>query len=493
MIAAMLFPIALMAGGTCGIPEPKTAVEHLKAGECFARKEDWMRAEEHLRTYLHEVPESVRATALHVQALVHIGQPFDAVLEAEEFLKTSPDSAPVLKLYAGLQERVVKDPRKADEILQRLAKLTPGDAEVWRMLGKYAMSKELPEEAVRCYKKSVELDPEDPIAAAGLGSAYGRANQDAEAKAQFARAIRLNERRPGPLALVDLIYAQYLIEQDRAGESLEMSTQALALDPHSAMGYYWRAAAYERLGDHRHAEGDALASVREGGEKEKQVRLLLLRVYRAGGKNEAAEREAAIVTRLADAERAEQERAGDLRTILRQAEPLLREGKFAEAAPQYERIVRILPTFYEAYFALGVCYSQTSRPAEAEAAFRKFLSLQPVSVDGHAALGVLLANQNRAADAKKELEEALRLDTGQLEARRALAHLYMRESDFARAAGLLRPAVASPDADSGFRLMLAESLFRSGDKRGALEEIDRVLAAEPQNAAAAELKKQMIE
>jgi tetratricopeptide (TPR) repeat protein len=429
-------------------------------------------------------PGSARATALHAEALAHVGHPFDAVLEVEAFLKGNPDSAQVLRVYAGLLEKTVQDIRKSDEVLERLTRLTPGDAGVWRTLGAHYLAKELPEQALRCYRQATRLAPNDAIAVAGLGAAYSKIDRNADADAQFARAVRLNQRGLKPSPLVYLICAESLLAANRPSESMAMATKALTLDAHSVMGYYWRAASYERLEDHRHAEGDALAAVREGGGNQKEVHNLLLRIYRSQQNMEAAQREAAEVARLADLERTEHERAATISTLLRQAEPLLREGKFAEAGKHYEELIRLLSTFYEAYFALGICYSQTSRPAEAEAAFRKFLLMQPLSADGHSALGLLFIEQKRNTEATPELEEAIRLDPGQTEARKALAAVQFANAEYRKAAEVLRPAANNLGADTQLRLMLAEALFRIGDRNGALREVNRVLASEPSNPAA---------
>src|SRR6202023_2821819 len=116
------------------------------------------------------------------------------------------------------------------------------------------------------------------------------------------------------------------------------------------------------------------------------------------------------IEELQTAKEREQAQGRALRENLNHAEPLLAQQKFAEAIPYYEEIVRMLPGFYEAWFALGVSYSQTENWSQAEDAFRKYLSYQPLSADGHASYGLLLVSMKRNSDAKKELTEALKLD-----------------------------------------------------------------------------------
>ncbi|MBA3440221.1 MAG: tetratricopeptide repeat protein [Pyrinomonadaceae bacterium] len=196
------------------------------------------------------------------------------------------------------------------------------------------------------------------------------------------------------------------------------------------------------------------------------------------------EKHAALLEKLTAHEQAQQSLSRDLRLSLRTAEPLLRQGQFAEAAKHYEDIVRLLPTFYEAYFALGVCYSQTARSAQAETAFKKYLTFQPLSADGHAALGLLLTQQNRSREAKLELERALQLDPSLLEARKALARVHFSMNDFVLSVRELDQVLAAePNADPELYVMLATSRFNLNEKEKAIETIERGLKVHPNSPA----------
>src|SRR5262249_24807883 len=187
---------------------------------------------------------------------------------------------------------------------------------------------------------------------------------------------------------------------------------------------------------------------------------------------------AAKLEALTAEEQSGQSLGRDVRGLLGEAEPLLRAGKFAEAASRYEQIVRLSPSFYEAWFALGMAYSQTARAVEAEAAFRKYLSFQTLSANGHAALGVLLVAQQRGSEARPLLERALQLDATQTEARKALARVFAAAQEWAAAGREMdRGLTAEPDAEPESYFLLMTCQLRTHDRQAALATFARALEA----------------
>jgi Flp pilus assembly protein TadD len=179
-----------------------------------------------------------------------------------------------------------------------------------------------------------------------------------------------------------------------------------------------------------------------------------------------------------------------VRTLLGLAESTLRQGKFIEAIPPYEELIKKVPTFYEAYFGLGISYSQTGRLADAETALRQYLSFQPVSADGRAALGVLLLQLQRGPEAVTELKQALQIDPSLDEARKALASEYFRESKVDDSIRILR--AAKDTKDTQLIVMLATVLAQKGDTAGALSETHRALLIQPHDPDALKLKLEIL-
>ncbi len=159
------------------------------------------------------------------------------------------------------------------------------------------------------------------------------------------------------------------------------------------------------------------------------------------------------------------------------------EQKYAEAARDYQALLKLLPRDPEAHFGLGVCFTQMDRLADAAAELRRYVELQPRSAEGRAALGAVLMAQGLAEDARPQLEIALRLDPQQADAAKDLARCYNLSGEPARAVTVLRPLVSSGRADTEARYLLAGALLNSGDAAAAARELDRMLAADPGSPA----------
>jgi tetratricopeptide (TPR) repeat protein len=229
-----------------------------------------------------------------------------------------------------------------------------------------------------------------------------------------------------------------------------------------------------------------------------------------------------------------------LRLFMEVLLPLLRDQKCQEAIKPSLQILDLYPSLAQPLFVLGVCYGQTGQPDLAISYLQKFLSVQPNSEAGHAALGVLLLQQNRTEQAREELQRAVAIDpsletakqlldqlppappkpaaprpapppppmpqlaagtsgpapsaavqspaaspsasganapaSASFEANLSAAATAIKQSDFARAAGLLEAAIASrPSCDPEVYIMLATC--RSNLKQGpqAIEACERGL------------------
>jgi tetratricopeptide (TPR) repeat protein len=455
--------------------------QSLQSGRRLAEEGRWREAEEAFRRSLKENPDSIEAVTFHARALTAIGQPFDATLELEEFLRREPDSVPVLKLYGHLLDAFVQDKEKAEEVLQRCARLAPRDPDVWRSLGNLYLVRNRFEDSIKSFQAAVRLNPSSPLFVASLAYVEGKLSPSPKIDAAFARAARGNKhsRRPDPS--VPLLYGDYLLQRGRTEAGAAQLTAALLLDPHLAEGYFLRGLAHERLMKYPLAEADALAAIREDSNR-RDARQLLLRVYRALGDEAKAAAQAEILQKLSD-EGGKQEATGrDIRRLLASAEPLLREGKFAEAARAYEEIVRASPDFYEGWFALGMSYFQLGRNSEAENALKKYLRFQPISADGHSALGVLYLQQGRYEEAKSAFKQAVEIDPEAGEARKGLAASALGTADARAAAAAVEPLYEKgSDCDPECYVLLAKSNFALGRVERVAEVLNRGLEQHKQS------------
>ena len=448
----------------------------LQQGVIAFKQEKWKEAETVLRDYLKTNPalqEAIGATVLHARSLVYLGQPFDAVIEIEALLKQQPNALLALKLYGELLDIVVKDRDQAEAVWLKCLQLDRKDADIWRTLGGLYLTRGKNEEAAKHFSEAAKLQPANALIAANLAYTYSLLQKKTETTATFARALRLNIKQRDPI--VYFLYGRYWLEQQKYAEGINWLTKCLTLNPHLSTAYYQRAFAYEKSTNYKLAEADALAAIRED-ERSKEAHQLLVRIYRTQNKPELAQKYASAIEKLVAADGEQQSASRDINQILRVAEPLLREGKFAEAIPPYEQIVKTMPSFYEAWFALGISYSQTGKLTEAEAALRKYLQYQPLSADGASALGILLMQVGRHQEAREMLKRALSYDEALVEARKALAQSYLATYEFSAAQKELAPlSKTETDCDNECQLMLARVHIELGEKKQAAELINRSL------------------
>jgi tetratricopeptide (TPR) repeat protein len=461
-------------------------MDHSQVAAGLVAQGRWRDAEKEYRIYRNEHPDSVDAIVWHAEVLIRIGQPFDAALELQKFLGGHPDTIRALELHAVLASSTLHDPKGAEADLEKCVGLDPNDFFAWKSLGDLYLDQGEDDEAAAKYEKAVKLRPRDAVALASLAYVRSHGNS-ADAEVAFKRARSLSVE-PVETVGVETLYGRYLLDAGRKEEAVEAFTQVLKVKPDSPDALAWRAQAYAGLEMWQKAEQDAVDALK-GDKQDKRPALLLVKIYRQQKQAEKAAQYAQMVQAIATAEDEHYAMGRSLRDALGEAEPLLMKGDYVEAAKRYEAIVNSLPTFYEAYFDLGMCYGQTGRLPQAEAAFRKYLSFQPVSADGRASLAMVLLEQGRGAEAVPELKEAIEIDPTLTEARKALAREYLVESKPLEAAGVLSPA--ENEKDDELLVLLARALRRSGERSAALRAADRALELNPSNTEAAELRNAM--
>lgn len=169
----------------------------------------------------------------------------------------------------------------------------------------------------------------------------------------------------------------------------------------------------------------------------------------------------------------------DVRRLALSAETLLQNGEYATAAVQYKNILRLDPSYREAYFFLGACYSQTGAFVEAEKYLRKYLVLEPRSADGHTTLGLVLARTGRTSEARREFNHAFTMDPTQDVARVELARLDLVFQDYAQAVNLLQSWIPTHPSEFDALAVLIEARIGNRDYADAIASINQVLSVAP--------------
>jgi serine/threonine-protein kinase len=305
----------------------------------------------------------------------------------------------------------------------------------------------------------------------------------------------------------------YLVRYDKpenVAKAIQLFQKAIREDPRYALAYAglgeagWRT--YQRTRDPRWAD-EALSSCLRAAAIDSglsRVRITLGIVYTGTGKPENAVRELVHALELepksAEAHR-ELARAyealgrdGDAEATHRRAIALkpdswssywnlgafyYRKSQYARAAAQFLEVIRLAPDHYRAYSSLGGIYIYQGKFADASGMFRKSLNIKP-SPQAYSNLAASEILQGRSADAVPLLEKAIALENTSYEVWGNLGDACSQTpgmtdkapAAYARAAELARREL-SVNPVSPARANLAFYLIRMGDKKRALEEIER--------------------
>jgi tetratricopeptide (TPR) repeat protein len=98
-----------------------------------------------------------------------------------------------------------------------------------------------------------------------------------------------------------------------------------------------------------------------------------------------------------------------------------------EAIPAYRRATQVDPSYFDAYYNLGLAASETGNLAMALSAYETALAIKPDSVNARYNFALVLKQGNYCGDAVHELEQLLRREPNDSRAHLALGNLYAQQ------------------------------------------------------------------
>jgi Flp pilus assembly protein TadD len=231
---------------------PKDPEPHLCAGLLRERQNDFPAAE---TEYKHVLALDPRSTDANI-GLTNLYMKSGRIGEAEPLLRhlaaERPDDAGI-RLQLG---RVLAAQGKKDDAIpeiQTALKLSPNDSEAQRDLADLYASTGKNELAEAVYRTLVSAHPNDAELRRGLGKALLLQKKFPEAQQELLAAVRL--KRDWPDAYLDLAFAAY------ENKNYELTVRALngraTLNAEMpVVCFFFRASAYDHLGDYKHAAVD---------------------------------------------------------------------------------------------------------------------------------------------------------------------------------------------------------------------------------------------
>jgi tetratricopeptide (TPR) repeat protein len=173
-------------------------------GMALAASEDFDKAAAEIaRKALQADPKLAEARVLLAAMALEDNNPKLAGEEADKAIALAPECLEAMALRATMDWL---DDKPESPYLARILKLNPAYGEVYAVAGRFFVLNRRYEEAIRFYRKALELNPNLNKARAELGLNLMRLGQDQEARQQLERCYKAGETYPAvgnPLRLLD--------------------------------------------------------------------------------------------------------------------------------------------------------------------------------------------------------------------------------------------------------------------------------------------------
>ena len=275
----------------------------------------------------------------------------------------------------------------------RALEMVPFDAETHFVVAANALELGYIDEAIRHYRRALELQPDYTKARGGLGDA--------------------------------------LAKQGRFDEAISQYRQALSTDPNYSHAHGNLGVALSAQGELDEAVSEfhlALQIKRDDAEAHNSLGTVLV----AQGKLDEAIRHFRMAL---EARPHHADAHYNLGSVLRS------QGRFDEAIDQFQQILQTRPDYAYAYCGLGLILQARGKLDEAIGCYRQALEIEPDCAEAHANLGDLLSGQGKLDDAISYYRRSLQADPNYAHAHCNLGVALSAKGELEEAAAHFRQAI----------------------------------------------------
>jgi tetratricopeptide (TPR) repeat protein len=402
---------------------PKDPQIQARFGMHFIRREAWTDAITYLERSLEAEPDALALFYLS-QAHFHTQNKGKALDAIERCVKLAPDN-PTMLLKLGEYRAQMGKHSQALEALRRVQDLNPNEPGLDLALGNVYLSLLEVEKARAVLERATEKDPENPAALSSLAEACAKARDHAAARRHYEKLLAMgHDDAPYYLGLGAALLG---LEENEA--AIRALNEAVKRDP--------------RL-DEAHFH--------------------LARAYRAAGQPEESQRELLAFKALKASPFSRLEDRTDLeRSLWRQAEALVKEGKEAEAL---KLLAGGNAPDNEPRYLVGALYYSLGRHADAERLLTEAIRVAPNLAKVRAYLGLAYLEQDRIAEAEQAINEEAARSPREPLVLMAMGQLHFKRKEWAEAVRYLKD---SRVVESSVLLMLCEAQLRLEQRTEARE------------------------
>src|SRR5713101_5391909 len=167
----------------------------------------------------------------------------------------------------------------------------------------------------------------------------------------------------------------------------------------------------------------------------------------------------------------------------------LQKKDAAGSLVEFERAISAFPSYYEAYFKLGIAQLDLDRGIEAAQAFRKSIELSKGRYAvAYFALGFLLCHGNNFAAAEHLIQSGLSLDPASIAGQYSLAWAELGLNRLAEAEKAVREVLRHKTSFAEARLLLAEIHRRQKNFPALVADLDIYLKLDSDSPRSAQLR-----
>ncbi len=264
----------------------------------------------------------------------------------------------------------------------------------------------------------------------------------------------------------------YLLEESRPDEARTHFQATLALEPNDVEALLNMGVLASDRGDWDEAVRYYSATLEAGAYSSLAL----------GNLGVAAAKTGSLDVAIRYYERALEHDAGDARTRTNLGAARAESGDLEGAIADYEESLRMNPQSDRTHYNLAVALYASGRVADAADHYERAQRLAPDDVDTLYNLGVArmdLGQYDEAADAFRQL---LAIEEGHAEAAHNLGTVLLASDDLDAAEGAFAQAHEAAPTDPDTAGVLASLRYRRQDVGGAIEVLERALAATPDHA-----------
>ncbi len=430
--------------------EPKSVLAHLASANFYFATGNLSAAETELKAAVDIDPLEAGAR-LKLADFYLLTRKFDAMKVLLEGV--TPKSAD----YGLAQRRLVElalvqgRPDDALKIIDELFKKAPSDIDGRMLRGRAQLAKRQPTEAIQEFQAVLRLEPKLPTAHYYLALAQLEAGAFQQAKSELALAL---ENAPQYVEAT-LLLAQLNVDSGNTAPAIEALEKLTAARPGMLQAYVFLGTAYLKRREPAKAT-EAFKKILTIAPKDPRGPYLVGVSLKAQGK--AAEAASQFEHALALAPEF--------------VEPLAELVMLAFADKQPERAlervnkqVALEPKSAKIQTLLGLVHRARKDSAAAEAAYSKAAELDPTFVTPYVELGRLYVETGKDEQALHKFEQALAVRSDNVVARMLAAEIYMHRNETAKAKEAYEKVLAANPRFAAAANNLAWLLFREGSNK----------------------------